>query len=610
MFPALAVAILLVRAASGLIGATVVGESSFSVRRMRPHPCFAQLRPYSEHSLNSTQLWVVVRVHTCMLVCVCERIQFSLPRMLPWAPIMQSFSAVVEIRGGSLPRCTATFIEPTVLITAGRCVASALNAAPPDTGAEGAWATAATLPRNLSVWAGPGTASSPLAFVGRVTNMSWVYRAGVFGDNLAVLLVDIASGNRVAITPIPLRTEGFMYPESGAVVGFGSSTNEIDSGSGYATAGTHRSGPAEILEATEVFAYSGNCLRRRDGGALVLQDYNSVQFPKACLASGDYGAALLIRDPRGTAFQLAGVAAQGDNFPCTSVRTYMSSVVYRANWVLERVDFFLGNALRSVVCPSPTPTNSPAPSTTASPTASSSPSPSPSPLVEIVPPRQIAWGVIIALSIVLLFLTSGAVMFGVYYWNRVRLGRKTSVSPGDAKDPDLAKRAAEQAVSRAAAGYTQPQPQRAVTAEDAKQTEQQHMERRRRAKEGRETRAVNRHAIRQQRAKLALKRRVQAGTGEAVRHVRVGNDAMGRFGGTGQGRQLALSSTTEPHGSLTTFGGEGTIASGASSLEGEGGADSKVVPAVVSRLVPKFQGSGATCGDTAPMAPGRSVALT
>jgi len=502
--------------------------------------------------------------------------------MFGFAP--QSFPAVVEIRGAALERCTATFVAPKVLVTAGRCVV-AVNARgdPIPTSVEGAWAGPTTMFANLTVWSGAGTSEAAMRYVGRATNASWVYRSGVFGDNIAVLEVDPAPG--ATINYIGLRKTGFVFPESGAIVGFGSHLNVRPVGGVFQGAGTHRSGPAEVLEATEVFDYSGNCLKRKDGGALILQDYNTMQFPKACLASGDFGAALVIKELTGAKqFQLAGVAAQGDAFPCTAVRTYLSSVLFRQNWIQERVNAFQGNRFEVIVCASPSATPTAAPSVSASPSVSPTPSPSPSIIVEIVPPREIDWGIIVALGVIVVCLCCSACGVGVYYWIRLRRGLVTAVSPADVKDASLKARVqAKRDAEAPLAGEDPParQPPNVAT------TDAERAERRQRAKDAKKGR--NRKAVEAQRAKREWKRRAAKATHEDDRHVRVGATAASRFGGTGHGAFL-----------------EGAVVEREPSAGTAPARDSKAAPRAHGRHQ-KFQGTGIAVDGAAPMAPGPAL---
>ncbi|KAA0157858.1 hypothetical protein FNF31_05671 [Cafeteria roenbergensis] len=463
----------------------------------------------------------------------------------------ETFPGVVLLRGGAVDACTGTFVAENVVVTNGRCVVHEDDEDQPiDTGVAGEWASEETMFVNLTVWGGAGTGGGGLQYVGRASNVSWVYRTGVFGDNIAVVAIELHPEPQFSFAPIPLRTEAFVLPESGAIVGYGSDQNFVTGQGQFVDAGVHRSGPAELLEATEVFDYSGNCLLRKNGGALVLQDYNSRTFPKTCLASGDFGAALLIRNPVGDSdeFQLAAVAAQGDTFPCTTVRTYLSSVIYRQNWLIERINFFKGNPFEPIVCASATPTSTAVPTVTASPSVAASPSTTPSPIVQVLPERSINWGIIIILGLILLCLCGSACATGLYYKHRVMTGKQTAVTAEDTIDEALGERSFAKRMEGAPLAGSVPTPKTVPTPEDVDTQHILREERRVRAAEARKGREGNREAIKKQKAMQAMKKRSAAFSGEATRHVRVGGDAMHRFGGPGNGevvhiRQQALAST-------------------------------------------------------------------
>jgi hypothetical protein len=448
------------------------------------------------------------------------------------------------LQGGALDICTATFVENRVLVTAARCVTPLVGGQPAETGVDGEWAQASNMLPNITVWAG----SSPtLTLIGTVTNYTWVYRSGVFGDNVAVLVVDQLPGLATRRQVYPLRTAGFSFPESGVLVGYGADNNNDPVGGVWPGSRVHRSADADVVEATEVFAYSGNCLKRKDGGALILQDLNGAISPKACFGSGDYGAAYLIASPTQPGVtELAAVAAQGDSFPCTAARTYMSSVVYRANWLDARVNYFAGSDFREVVCPSATPSVSPSSSVTPSSSASPSFSPSPSVIVEIIPPHETQWGVLISLGVSLFFFACGSALMGVHFWNKVRLGRQTAVSPADVKDPTLGDRLREKIEREEAAMRITPAPVVTKTAwEEAESRNQARLERRAAATASKHAKRRNREVLAAQRNKFAMKKRAGGLTGENNRLVRFGNEDMGRFQGTGEGFPHTIGHTVQ-----------------------------------------------------------------
>lgn len=467
-----------------------------------------------------------------------------------------------------MDQCTGTFVAENVVITNGRCVVLEDSEDQPiDTDVAGEWSSEETMFPNLTVWGGAGTSDEGLKYIGRASNVSWVYRTGVFGDNVAVVAVELNPVPEFAFAPIPLRTEAFVLPESGAIVGYGSDQNVLFGQGQFIDAGVHRSGPAEILEATEVFDYSGNCLLRKNGGALVLQDYNSRTFPKTCLASGDFGAALLIRNPVGDSeeFQLAAIAAQGDTFPCTTVRTYLSSVIYRQNWLIERINFFKGNPFEPIVCASATPTPTAVPTVTASPTVAPSPSTTPSPIIQVFPERSINWGIIIILGLILLCLCGSACATGLYYKQRVMTGKQTAVTAEDTIDEALGERSFAKRMEGAPMAGSVPIPKPVPSPEDVDTQHILREERRARAAEARKGREGNRATIKKQKAMQAMKKRSAAFSGEATRHVRVGGDAMHRFGGPGNGaivhippQVLVSKSSQQPQPVSTGRGYQGT----------------------------------------------------
>lgn len=119
----------------------------------------------------------------------------------------QAWPGVVWLQITGRMSCSGVFIRPTVVFSAGRCVARADPAAPTQvlsTLNAGEFAGVAEPMLDVRVFAGAGTVAMPLVEVARVRNYSWVYRPGFHGSNAALFHVDITRTDYVP-TAYPIR---------------------------------------------------------------------------------------------------------------------------------------------------------------------------------------------------------------------------------------------------------------------------------------------------------------------------------------------------------------------------------------------------------------------
>ena len=106
--------------------------------------------------------------------------------------------------------CTAVFVRPTVVLTAGRCFTGSdpeSPSSPETTGRDGRFApsSGALVPR---VWSGPSWVER--SFVGTVTNYSFIYRPGFHGSNIGIGRVSLAPNVTMEDAVHPSRKSLFV----------------------------------------------------------------------------------------------------------------------------------------------------------------------------------------------------------------------------------------------------------------------------------------------------------------------------------------------------------------------------------------------------------------
>lgn len=308
------------------------------------------------------------------------------------------------------------------------------------------------------------------------------------------------------------------------VVGYGAvNVTNLGVASG---AGVHRSSSSRVVEATLANDAFGSCSIPSVGGAFIVQEVNGIPEPMMCVSTGDYGGGLFLNsETTPGVVELAGVAAQGDSYPCSARKSYFTSTLYRRDWIVARVRLFeTGGELEEITCPSPSPSPSPLPSIRPSRSPSPTPSTSPSPIPPPPPPREVNWAIIITL----LAIIGGFIGLSLRFWLvsrwRIRSHERTKIAPAETKDPTLESRLAEQRAAREPKAGSAKPPDHVHSVEELRGVEAERAARRDR-REGERT-AQESRALAMQREKREMQRRAAKAAHE-TRTVDVGKWVTG-----------------------------------------------------------------------------------